>query len=119
MIMLFLKKLLKNMEISVEGKQYRISVSKLFELVSISDKSEKREQEITDGYDYNNGDGTMHPVSKMIRDIKTKGNTNTDNIRDVIAFPKTASASDLMCETPNIVDDDQLKELHIGLKNEK
>ena len=45
--------------------------------------------------------------------------TNTDNIRDVIAFPKTASASDLMCETPNIVDDDQLKELHIGLKNEK
>lgn len=69
------------MEISVEGKQYRINVSKLFELVSISDKSEKREQEITDGYDYNNGDGTMHPVSKMIREIKTKGNTNIDNIR--------------------------------------
>jgi len=40
--------------------------------------------------------------------------TKTDNIRDVIAFPKTASASDLMCETPNTVDDVQLKEL--GLK---
>ena len=39
----------------------------------------------------------------------------TDNIRDVIAFPKTASASDLMSECPNIVDDKQLKEL--GIKN--
>jgi aspartyl-tRNA synthetase len=39
----------------------------------------------------------------------------TDNIRDVIAFPKTASASDLMSECPNTVDDKQLKDL--GIKN--
>lgn len=37
--------------------------------------------------------------------------TNTENIRDVIAFPKTASASCLMSECPNVVDDSQLKEL--------
>lgn len=43
--------------------------------------------------------------------------TGTDNIRDVIAFPKTASASDLMSECPNVVDDAQLKEL--GIKIEK
>ena len=41
--------------------------------------------------------------------------TETDNIRDVIAFPKTASASCLMSEAPNIVSDRQLKELHIKI----
>jgi len=39
--------------------------------------------------------------------------TNTENIRDVIAFPKTASASCLMSECPNKVDEKQLKELGI------
>ena len=40
----------------------------------------------------------------------------TENIRDVVAFPKTASASDLMSEAPNSVDEKQLKELHIMLE---
>ncbi|MEG2832280.1 MAG: aspartate--tRNA ligase [Bacilli bacterium] len=41
----------------------------------------------------------------------------SNNIRDVIAFPKTASASDLMSEAPNYVDNKQLKELGIKLDN--
>lgn len=40
----------------------------------------------------------------------------TDNIRDVIAFPKTASASDLMSECPNVVSSGQLEDLAIAVK---
>lgn len=38
---------------------------------------------------------------------------NTDNIRDVVAFPKNGSGADLMMGSPSQVLDTQLKELHI------
>ena len=40
--------------------------------------------------------------------------TGTDNIRDVIAFPKTQTGADLMSDAPSLVSDDQLKELHVA-----
>ena len=43
----------------------------------------------------------------------------TENIRDVIAFPKTASATDLMSEAPSDVAKNQLKELGIKVEKEK
>jgi aspartyl-tRNA synthetase len=36
-------------------------------------------------------------------------------MRDVIAFPKTASASDLMIDAPGEVDSKQLEELHLRI----
>ncbi|HET6251612.1 MAG TPA: aspartate--tRNA ligase [Tepidisphaeraceae bacterium] len=36
-----------------------------------------------------------------------------NNIRDVIAFPKTQSGGDLMCGSPSPLDDKQLREVHI------
>lgn len=40
----------------------------------------------------------------------------TENIRDVMAFPKTASAQDLMMDSPGEVDTAQLDELGIGIR---
>ena len=39
-----------------------------------------------------------------------------NSIREVIAFPKTASAVSLMDDSPSLVTDDQLKDLHIKLR---
>ena len=45
--------------------------------------------------------------------------TGTDNIRDVIAFPKNLSAVDPLSKAPQKVDPDQLKDLAIQVKEEE
>jgi aspartyl-tRNA synthetase len=42
--------------------------------------------------------------------------TKTDNIKDVIAFPKNQNAFCPLTEAPNVVDESQLKELGISIK---
>ncbi len=43
--------------------------------------------------------------------------TGAESIRDVIAFPKTQRAQCLLTQAPSLVDDKQMRELHIKLRN--
>jgi aspartyl-tRNA synthetase len=55
--------------------------------------------------------GMAPGIDRMIMLLK-----NENNIREVIAFPMSASAQDLMCGAPNEVTETQLREVHIKLR---
>ena len=43
-------------------------------------------------------------------------NKDEENIREVIAFPMSGTAQDLMCGAPNEVSEQQLREVHIKVR---
>ena len=45
--------------------------------------------------------------------------TRSTSIRDVIAFPKNAQAKDVMADAPGVASEQQLRELHLKLRNPK
>lgn len=56
--------------------------------------------------------GMAPGVDRMIMLLR-----NEDNIREVIAFPMSGSAQDLMCGAPNDVTEKQLREVHIKVRD--
>ncbi|MCD8039736.1 MAG: aspartate--tRNA ligase [Lachnospiraceae bacterium] len=56
--------------------------------------------------------GMAPGVDRMLMLLK-----NEENIREVIAFPMSGSAQDLMCGAPNDVTEQQLREVHIKIRS--
>ncbi|CAN5148516.1 aspartate--tRNA ligase [soil metagenome] len=58
--------------------------------------------------------GCAFGIDRMLMEL-----VGEDNIREVVAFPKNGSGVDLMTSSPSIVDDMQLKELHVQTLTEE
>lgn len=87
--------------------------AKMFEALGLTEKEAKEKFDFfLEAFNY----GTPpHGGLALGLDRLTMLLTDTTNIRDVIAFPKTASASCLMSDCPNDVNEKQLEELHIKI----
>ena len=86
---------------------------KIFEVLGLSDEDVKRKF----GFFINAFQYGTPPHAGMAfgLDRLTMILGGTDNIRDVIAFPKNLAASCPMSGAPNVVDEDQLKDLGIAV----
>ena len=92
-------------------------LAKIFKALSISDEEAKlRFGFILDAFKYGAPPhaGIAPGLERLVMVL-----SGTDDIKDVLAFPKTQSASDLMSDAPSEVAEKQLKELGIALIKEE
>ena len=89
---------------------------KIFKLMGYNDKEiEERFGHLLEAFDYGappHG-GIAPGIDRIVMLL-----AGEENIREVIAFPKNQNAADLTFGSPAAVDEEQLKELHIQIREE-
>ena len=58
--------------------------------------------------------GCAYGIDRMFMELM-----DFDNIREIVAFPKNGSGMDLMMNSPSVVDDYQIDDLHIKVVEEE
>ena len=67
--------------ITIDDKEWYVDVGRLEELCFKSENENGSSTEITEGYEKPEGEDALKPVNKIIREIKTTGNSQNDTMR--------------------------------------
>ena len=89
---------------------------KVFDLIGFDDKQKEQFGHLLEAFEFGvPPHGGMAPgFDRLLSVLQTE-----DTIREIIAFPLTADARDLMMDSPSVVSDEQLKEVHITTEGKK